>query len=207
VPKPTAQRNFTDPDSRIMKTSDGSFAQCYNGQTVVDADHQVIVAAGLNNNAADSQQLIPMTEASIVNTGQAPEQVLADAGYCSAANLDDIGGITAETGTEFLIATGHQGHDDPVPTAPRGPIPNNYTPKQRMARKLRTKPGRAAYARRKAIVEPVFGQISTPQGKHVLLRGLENARSEWLLLAAYHNLRKLHGHVGIAGLANLRPAT
>lgn len=207
VPRPGAQRNFTDPDSRIMKTADGSFAQCYNAQAVVDGDHQVIVATELNSNAADSQQLIPMTRATIANTGQAPEQVLADAGYCSAANLDDLADMAAETGTEFLIATGRLGHDDPVPAAPRGPIPKNYTPKQRMARKLRTKTGRAAYARRKAIVEPVFGQISTLQGKYLLLRGLENARGEWLLLAACHNLRKLHRHLGTAGLARLRPAT
>ena len=73
-----------------------------------------------------------------------------------------------------------------------------------MARKLRTKPGQAGYARRKAIVEPVFGQIATLQGKHVLLRGLDNARGEWKLLAACHNLRKLHGHLGTAGLASLQ---
>ena len=76
-----------------------------------------------------------------------------------------------------------------------------------MARKLRTKPGQGAYARRKAIVEPVFGQIATLQGKHVLLRGLDNARQEWRLLAACHNLRKLHSHLGVAGLGTLQPAT
>ncbi len=73
-----------------------------------------------------------------------------------------------------------------------------------MARRLKTKPGRAAYARRKVIVEPVFGQMSTIQnGKHLLLRGLEQARGEWLLLAACHNLRKLHNHIGIDGLQHL----
>ncbi len=207
VPKPMAQRNFTDPESRIMKTADGSFAQCFNAQAVVDDAHQVIVATDLNNCAADSQTLIAMTEQVSTNTGNAPKRLLADAGYCSEANLTAAAEITEKTDTEFLIATGRLGHDEVVPPAPRGRIPNGLTPKQRMARKLRTKPGRAAYARRKAIVEPVFGQIATLQGKNVLLRGLDNARSEWKLLAACHNLRKLHGHLGTDGLGKLRPAT
>jgi len=206
VVKPSAQRNFTDPESRIMKTADGSFAQCFNAQAVVDDAHQVIVATDLNNCAADSQTLVAMTEQTIANTGSAPEQLLADAGYCSEANLKAAAEITEQTGTDFLIATGRLSHDETVPAAPRGRIPKDLTAKQRMARKLRTKPGRAAYARRKAIVEPVFGQIATLQGKHVLLRGLDNARGEWQLLATCHNLRKLHGHIGTAGLGNLRPA-
>lgn len=206
VVKPTAQRNFTDPESRIMKTADGSFAQCFNAQAVVDDTHQVIVATDLNNCAADSQTLVAMTEQVSANTGSAPEQLLADAGYCSEANLTAAAEITEQQGTDFLIATGRLGHDEPVAAAPRGRIPKDLTAKQRMARKLRTQPGRAAYARRKAIVEPVFGQIATLQGKHVLLRGLDNARGEWKLLAACHNLRKLHGHIGTAGLGNLRPA-
>ena len=115
--------------------------------------------------------------------------------------------ITTQTGTRFLIATGRLERDEPVQAAPSGRIPKDFTPKQRMARKLRTKPGRAAYARRKAVVEPVFGQIHTLQGKSVLLRGLDNARQEWHLLAACHNLRKLHGHLGIAGLGRLQPGT
>jgi transposase len=204
VPKPKAQRNFTDPDSRIMKTSDGAFHQCYNAQAVVDEDHQVIVAADLNQCAADVANLIPMTEQATANTGTAPGQVLADAGYCSGDNLDAAAGLSAQTGTGFFIATGRTSHDEPAPATPRGRIPKDATPKQRMARKLRTKPGRAAYARRKAIVEPVFGQMATLQNaKHLLLRGLDAARDEWLLLAACHNLRKLHGHTGVHGLAGL----
>jgi transposase len=206
VPKPTAQRNFTDPESRIMKTADGSFAQCFNAQAVVDEAHQVIVATELSNCAADSPALIPMTTQTIANTGRAPGQLLADAGYCCEANLTAAAELTEHTGTDFLIATGRLGHDEPVPAAPRGRIPNGLTAKQRMARKLRTKPGQAGYARRKAIVEPVFGQIATLQGKHVLLRGLDNARGEWKLLAACHNLRKLHGHLGVTGLGSLHPA-
>jgi hypothetical protein len=95
----------------------------------------------------------------------------------------------------FLIATGRLERDEPVQAAPLGRIPKDFTPKQRMARKLRTKPGSAAYVRRKAIVEPVFGQIHTLQGKYVLLRGLDNARQEWHLLAARHNLQELPGHL------------
>jgi len=206
VPKPAAQRNFTDPESRIMKTADGSFHQCFNAQAVVDEDHQVIVATDLNNCAADSQTLVPMTEQITSNTGREPKQLLADAGYCSEANLEAAAAITTQTGTQFLIATGRLERDEPVQAAPTGRIPKNFTPKQRMARKLRTKAGQGAYARRKAIVEPVFGQIHTLQGKYVLLRGLDNAVQEWNLLAACHNLRKLHGHLGVAGLGRLQPA-
>ena len=88
TPKPKAQRNFTDPDSKIMLTGDGAFHQCYNAQAVVDADHQVIVATDVGTNAADVGNLIAMTEQTAANTGQAPGQMLADAGYCSADNLD-----------------------------------------------------------------------------------------------------------------------
>lgn len=204
VPTPKAQRNFTDPESKIMKTSDGSFHQCFNGQAVVDDAHQVIVAAEVNDCAADVANLIPMTEQVMANTGQVPGEVLADAGYSSEGNLAQAGEMTSETGIEFFIAPGRTKHDDPVPASPRGRIPKNATPKQRMTRKLRTKRGRAVYARRKVIVEPVFGQMATLQnGKQLLLRGRDGAQGEWLLLAACHNLRKLHRHIGIAGLANL----
>lgn len=204
VPKPKAQRNFTDPDSKIMPTSDGAFHQCYNAQAVVDADHQVIVAAEVNTCAADVGNLITMTEQATANTGQAPAQLLADAGYCSADNLDAAADYTDAHGTEFYVATGRQRRGDPTPVAPRGRIPSTATSKQRMARKLTTKNGQQVYARRKAIVEPVFGQMHTLQNaKHLLLRGLEQARGEWLLLATCHNLRKLHGHIGVDGLTAL----
>ena len=207
VPKPKAQKNFTDPDSKIMLTSDGSFAQCYNAQAVVDEDNQVIVAADLTDCASDVVSLIPMTEQVQNNTGTPPEQLLADAGYCSAANLDQAAEVSERTGTEFLIATGRRTHDEPPPPPPRGRIRKDATAKQRMARKLTTKPGRAAYARRKAIVEPVFGQMSTLQhAKQLLLRGRQAARDEWLLLAACHDFRKLHGKIGVSGLGTLATA-
>ena len=204
VPKPKAQRNFTDPDSKIMPTSDGAFHQCYNAQAVVDEDHQVIVATELDTNASDVGTLIPMTQQTEANTGQAPHQLLADAGYCSATNLHAVADYAAEHGTEFYIATGRHRRGDPPPVAPRGRIPNDATEKQRMARKLTTSKGRNVYARRKAIVEPVFGQMHTLQNaKQLLLRGLDQARGEWLLLATCHNLRKLHNHIGIPGPTSL----
>jgi len=156
---------------------------------------------------ADSQTFEPTMEQARRNTGRAPKQALADAGYCSETNLEAATKLTDQHGTEFLIATGRLSHDEAVEPAPRGRIPKDFTLKQRMARKLRTKTGQAGYARRKAIVEPVFGQIATLQGKHVLLRGLDNVRHEWELLAACHNLRKLHGHLGVVGLGSLRAAT
>jgi transposase len=204
APKPKAQRNFTDPDSKIMLTGDGAFHQCYNAQAVVDEDHQVIVATEVNTNAADVGNLIPMTEQTLANTGITPGDLLADAGYCSADNLEQTTTFSAEHGTQFYIATGRRHRDDPPPVAPLGRIPKDANDKQRMARKLATKHGHKIYARRKAIVEPVFGQMHTLQNaKRLLLRGLDGARGEWQLLAACHNLRKLHGHIGISGLVGL----
>ena len=204
VPKPKAQRNFTDPDSRIMKTADGSFQQCYNAQAVVDEAHQIIVAVEVNDSASDVGNLISMTAQTTANLGRAPEQVIADAGYCSAGNLEQAEQFTATHGTEFYIATGRQHHDDPAPLAPADPVPADATLKQRMAHTLASPAGHAVYARRKAIVEPVSGQMSTLQNaKHLLLRGLEAARDEWRLLAACHDLRKLHRHLGASGLAGL----
>jgi len=194
TPDDKAQRNFTDPDSRIMKTADGSFHQCYNAQTVVDDAHQVIVATRLTNSAADNPAFTVMLDDTIANVGR-PRQLLADAGYFSEDNV----AAAAERDVDALIATGRMKHNETPPPAPRGRIPNDATVKQRMARKLRTKKGRAAYARRKAIVEPVFGQIDTLQGgKRLLLRGSDAAEAEWVFMAACHNLRKLFGTAGFA---------
>lgn len=194
VPKPKAQRNFTDPDARIMKQASGAFSYCYNGQAAVDSYRQVIVAAEMNQAANDYGQLVPMVEQARANLGQMPGKWLADTGYCSKANLEEARRLEEEHGTEFFISTRRMKHSAPVPESPRGRIPANATAGERMARKLKTKNGKKVYARRKAIVEPVFGQIHTRQGKHVLLRGLEKATHEWKLLAACHNLMKLHGY-------------
>lgn len=194
VPKPQAQRNFTDPDARIMKKADGSFSYCYNGQAVVDEHRQVIVAVELNQAANDYGQLAPMVETALENLGRMPQKWLADTGHCSKANLEMARDLEAEHGTEFFISTGRMKHSTPIPEAPKGRIPANATDGERMARKLKTKIGKKVYSRRKVIVEPVFGQIHTRQGKHLLLRGLEKAALEWKLLAACHNLMKLHSH-------------
>jgi len=197
VPKPTAQANFTDPDSRIMKTSDGSFHYCYNAQAIVDEAHQVVVATTLANRSADCPELPQLLDQMIENTRSTPKVLVADAGYFSGDNVE----AASERKIDPLIATGRLRHGEEPPPAPRGRIPKNLSPKGRMARKLRTKPGRAAYARRKAIVEPVFGQIDTCQGgKALLLRGIEGAEAEWHLLVACHNLRKLFGFGGTAAL-------
>ena len=191
-PKPTTQRNFTDPDARIMKTADGSYHYCYNGQAVVDGDHQVIVATEMNNAPTGIGQLAPMIERTVETAGAMPKTWSADTGYCSAGNLEYVKTVEAEHATEFFISTRGMKHGDPIPESPRGRIPANATPGERMARKLKTKKGKKIYARHKAIVEPVFGQINTRQGKHVLLRGLEKTAQEWKLLAGCHNLLKLH---------------
>lgn len=204
-PKPKAQANFTDPDSRIMKNGTGAYVQAYNAQAVVDDAHQIITAADITDCASDCPSYTPMLDQSAANTGTHPKQALVDAGYCSDDNLDAAAARQQEHGTDTFMATGRLHHDEQVPPAPRGRIPAAATPKQRMARKLRTKPGRAAYRRRKAIVEPVFGQIVTCQnGRRLLLRGETAARGEWRLLAACHNLLKVFRHAGTAGLA---PAT
>lgn len=133
------------------------------------------------------------------NTGAHPKQALLDAGYCSETNLEVAKERQLGSGTDTFMATGRLASDEQVPPAPRVSIPANATLKERMARKLRTKPGKAAYSRR---VEPVFGQIMTcHNGRQLLLRGEDGARGGWRLLAACHNLRKTFRHVGTAGLA------
>lgn len=205
-PKPEAQRNFTDPDSRIMKTADKSFHQCYDGQAVVDEEAQVMVAAELTDCAADAPGLPPLLaqlEENVAAAAPALElkgtQLLADSGFYSEDNVE----ACQERGLDPFIATGRLKHSGAPPPAPRGRIPKDATPKQRMARKVRTRKGRAAYARRKAIVEPVFGQIETVQnGRRLLLRGKPAARAEWRLHCACHNLLKLFRAGGLARLGS-----
>jgi PAS domain-containing protein len=184
-----------------MKTADGSYHQCYNGQAVVDSVAQVIVVAELSDQAADQRQLEPALEQLDENLeaidAELPDGavLIADGGYLSEENVK----ACEQRGVDPFIATGRFKHDEPQPPAPRGPIPKDATPKQRMARKTRTKKGRKIYSRRKAIVEPVFGQIGTVQdGRRVLIRGKPAARAQWRFECAIHNLLKLHRAGGFA---------
>jgi len=204
TPKPSAQRNFTDPESKIMKTSDGAFHQCFNGQAIVDSTTQVIVACELSDQAPDARQLDPALEQLAENLdaidAELPDAaaMTADAGYFSEDNVR----ITTEHGLDPFIATGRFKHTEAPPPAARGPIAKDASPKQRMARKLKTKHGHAVYARRKAIVEPVFGQLQTVQdARQLLLRGKSAARAQWRFNCAIHNLLKLHRNGGLALLA------
>ena len=186
-PTDKAQRNFTDPDSRIQKSGDG-FVQGYNAQAAVDEQEQIIVAQSLTNQPPDVEHLAPMLDQVIENCGWAPEVLTADAGYFSVENVR----AAEKAGCDPHIAAGRRKHDEPRPVA-RGRPPKGLTPKQKMARKLATLKGAAAYARRKWVVEPVFGQIKQARGlRQLLLRGLNKARAEWALICATHNLLKLH---------------
>jgi transposase len=199
TPNPKTQRNFTDPESRMMKTTDG-FHYAYNAQTVVDEGSQVVLAAEVTQQATDIDQflfMVGVTEGNLdaADIDDSPEVVLADAGYSSEANLQQI----ADAKINALVATGRIRGTERVPDAPRGRIPTNATQRERMARRLRTKAGRADYARRKAIVEPAFGQMKVRQAAgHLRLRGLAGAQGEWTLHVLCHNLRKLANAHGVA---------
>jgi transposase len=189
-PHPKAQRNFTDPESRIMPDAGakGSVVQGYNCQAAVDARAQIIVAADVTDEANDKQQAQPMLTQVLANTQQVPRTVSRDAGYFSEANVVAITAV----GCLPLIPPDRQLHGHTVPAAPRGRPPADVSVADRMRRTLRTKRGRRLYARRKAIVEPVFGQIK--QGRRYrqfLLRGMRQVRGEWALICTTHNVLKL----------------
>ena len=183
------QRNFTDPDSRIMPASGSKdFIQGYNCQAAVDGKTQVIVATGVTQETNDKQQIEPLIEKIEENTaGKLPKVVSADTGYFSETNCN----ILDDKEIKAYVATGKQKHGE-IPLQLRGRIPNNATVKERMARKLRTIKGRATYSLRKQIVEPVFGQIKGARNfRQFSFRGLENCQQEWDLVCLTHNLLKL----------------
>jgi transposase len=186
-PKANAQRNFTDPDSHILKGGDG-WMQGYNCQAAVDGDHQIIVAVGISNQASDAPHFEPMVERIVANTGQLPETLITDAGFCSTDNIER----SEQRGLDAYISTSRQEHGK-RPRPSRGPAPRNLDARGRMDRKIRSKAGQAIYALRKTIVEPVFGQIKGARGlDRFLLRGLEKVNGEWSLMAITHNILKLH---------------
>jgi transposase len=188
APEDKKQYNFTDPQSRIMKGSDG-FVQGYNCQIAVEENFQLIVGQTVTQKANDKEQLKPMIETIEEQAGHKPGEVLADSGYCSEDNLNYL----ARRHIDGYVATERQKHGHERPACKRGPLPKGATAVERMKRKLQTQVGRKIYAMRKAIVEPVFGQIKQARGfRQFLLRGLEKVQMEWALVCLTHNILKLH---------------
>jgi transposase len=188
-PDDTAQRNFVDPESRIMPdgANKGSFVQGYNAQIAVDSGSQVIVAAEVTQETNDKTQLIPMIAQIVANLEQKPEKVSADTGYFSEANVTD----ESVKDVDLYVATGRDKHGGAVETI-SDPPPPDASSKAAMRHKLQTAAGRAVYKMRKAIVEPVFGQIKEQRGfRRFSLRGKQNVRREWRLVCAVSNLLKL----------------
>ena len=185
APEPKAQRNFTDPESRILKTKDG-YIQGYNAQAAVDAQAQIIVAHTLSNNGSDQAQFAPLLNATKANLGRNPDEVSADAGYCSAANLRTL----SRRRIKGYIATGRQHHGSKSATAKRPAKPGSLL--ARMTTRLRRAGHRSRYRLRKQVVEPVFGQIKQARGfRQFLLRGIEKVKAEWAMICTAHNLQKL----------------
>jgi hypothetical protein len=185
TPKDSAQTNFTDPQSRIMKSHDG-FIQGYNAQAVVDADSQVIVAQGLTNNASDAPQLAVMVAQIKQNTGRQARELSADAGYCSEDNLKEL----RRRHINGYIATGRQKHGQATASGERKVKLGTYA--YAMWQKLRRGGHRSRYRLRKQTVEPVFGQVKQGRGfRQFLLRGVRKVAGEWSLICTAHNLLKL----------------
>jgi transposase len=200
-PDPKAQKNFTDPQSRIMKSKDG-FVQAYNGQITVDAQAQIIVAQDVTQCAADSGQLIPMIDAVEANLGRKPEQASADSGYCSEANIEAM----EQRKIDAYVATGRAKHAttgateeepatiaaDASSAATSGQEPSPPTRVEAMREKIKSGGHASPYRLRKQLPEPVFGQIKQARGfRQFLLRGVDKVRSEWALVCTAHNLLKL----------------
>jgi transposase len=187
TPEPKAQRNFTDPESPIMKMGDGSFDQAYNCQAAVDSANQIIVAQAATTAPNDKGQLVPMVEQTRKNLGRKPKQASADTGYYSEANVRHL----RRRRIDDFISPDRLKHGQKPPPA-RGRLPSGAAFIDRVRRKLTTQAGRRIYALRKQIVEPVFGQIKHVRGlRQFLLRGLEKVRGEWSLWCTTHNLLKL----------------
>jgi hypothetical protein len=188
-PKDKAQRNFTDPESRIMKDSaTGSFEQSYNAQIAVDDQAQIIVAASLTQEVNDKQQLVPMLTATKDNLGQLPETATADAGYFSAA------AVTNESLSSVdLYVTPDSGKKTEAETESDATVSaEDQAVIEQMRAKLKTEAGRAVYKQRKLIVEPVFGQVKEARGfRRFSFRGLRKNQAEWALICLTHNLLKL----------------
>jgi len=187
------QYNFTDPESRIMKGGDG-FVQGYNAQAAVEAGLGLIVGQLVTQAANDKEQLQPMVEAIERQSGQRPEAILADNGYCSEENLTYLESAEQpERQIAAYVAAGRQKHGEHRQPCARGPLPVGATRVDRMRRKLQTKAGKAVYAARKCVVEPVFGQIKQARGfRQFVLRGIQKVKGEWALVCLTHNILRLY---------------
>jgi transposase len=207
TPEDKAQTNFTDPEAKIMKQSNKGFDYSYNAQAVVDGAEQIFVAAEVTNAANDKQQAVPMAQAALNNLGAAgierPKRLdgtaapivnTADTGYFSEKAVENL-----ETmGIDPHVATGRQKHHEALvePAAPTA----EASVEEKMRYKLKTAAGKALYAARKHIVEPVFGMTKSARGiRRFLLRGLEKVSAEWQLICLTHNLLKIWRHVNSAG--------
>jgi transposase len=199
LPEPKDQINFTDPASRIMKTANKGWDQCGNAQAVAN-EAQVILAADVTDQANDKRQALPMMDQARENLDAAGVEAaigagLMDSGYYSETNTEGLEG----RGIDPYVATERLKHNEEIPPVPRGRIPKDLSSKQRMARKLRTKKGREKYAKRKGIIEPIFGQLKQVLGfRQFSLRGLTAMRAEWRLMCTVHNLLKLWRHTQVA---------
>jgi transposase len=197
APGPADQVNLTDEESRIMPTADGGFEQCYNAQAVVAADSLLVVAGDVVQAPNDKQQLQPMLGELAVLPGELgkAETLLADTGYFSEVNVN----ACAAAGIDPLIAQGRQSHYPPLAerTAADPPAPENPTPVEAMAHRLQTKAGKALYALRKQMPEPVFGIIKSVMGFwQFSLRGLDKVRGEWKLVTMAWNIKRLFALAG-----------
>lgn len=180
-PSPKAQRNFTDPESRILKTKDG-YIQGYNAQAAVDGEAQIIVAHGLVASTSDQDQLVTLIDGIKANLGRRPKEASADAGYCSEANLAAL----RQRRIAAYIATGRAKH----PGQDKRNLTGRLTRAMRL--KLRRAGRRSRYRLRKQIVEPVFGQIKQARGfRQFLLRGIEKVTLEWAMICTAHNITKI----------------
>lgn len=196
-PTGKAQRNFTDPESRIMERG-GSYLQGYNCQAAVDEAHQVIVAQAVTNQSPDNGNLAPMVGWVEANCGAPAEVTTADAGYWSPEGVERA----SQGGSDLFISTKRDRHGSP-PEGEEAEPERCDSPRDRMRAKLSTPRGRAIYAKRKSTVEPVFGQIKGCRGfRQFSLRGLAAVGGEWSLVCACHNLLKLFRYAGTAATAS-----
>ena len=189
-PAGKAQRNFTDADSRIMvDNSSKAFIYGYNCQAAVDGHNQIIIAAGTTQQAVDKKQIAPMLKEIKKNVKTNPRKLSADAGYYSEANIK----ILNEENIDPYVPPNKQRHNREEIPSPRGRIPNGLSSADRMRRKLRTVKGKKVYAKRKGVVEPVFGQIKSVRGfRQFLMRGIEKVSAEWEFWCLTHNVLKLY---------------